>query len=96
MQASDVGDQIEWTGFHGFSSPSQFEIASVLIRFSQALLAGNVQYTAMNAQWIFWSIVFVMGVVVAGGVGYFLIQHEVLTAIFFGFPPTLLSSARFG
>jgi hypothetical protein len=37
-----------------------------------------------------------MGVVVAGGVGYFLIQHEVLTAIFFGFPPTLLSSARFG
>jgi len=31
-----------------------------------------------------------MGVVVAGRVGYFLIQHEVLTAIFFGFPPTVV------
>jgi hypothetical protein len=44
----------------------------------------------MNAQWIFWSVVFVMGVLVAGGTGYFLFQDEVLTAIFFGLPPTVV------
>jgi hypothetical protein len=30
------------------------------------------------------------GVLVAGGTGYFLFQDEVLTAIFFGLPPTVV------
>jgi hypothetical protein len=46
----------------------------------------------MNAQWtlwILWGAMLAMGIAVAGGVGYFLFQGEILNAIFFGFLPTV-------
>jgi hypothetical protein len=43
----------------------------------------------MNAQWILWGSMLVIGTAVAAGTGYFLFHGEILSAIFLGFPPTV-------
>jgi hypothetical protein len=55
----------------------------------QALRVELCHTQAMTDQWMFLSAVFVMGAVVATGIGYFLFQDEGLTAIFFGLPPII-------
>ncbi len=43
----------------------------------------------MSVQWTFLSAVLAMGIVVAAVSGYFVFHDEVLSAVFFGLPPTI-------
>jgi hypothetical protein len=46
----------------------------------------------MSAQWVFWTAIFVMGIPVAAGTGYFIFEDEGMSAIFFGFPSAVAIS----
>lgn len=63
--------------------------SAVLIAFVQAFRVELCHTRTMSDQWMFFSAILAMGLVVAAVTGYFVFQGEGLTAIFFGLPPTI-------